>query len=173
VKKLLTWPLDAGHFVVRSPTAWALVTLVLVWFLDGVRTAVPAHVSGTQGGIYGTVAGVAATLLGFLLAGVALLAALPTDLPLISRAREEGRLKEAIKDLSRATVAASVTVAVALAGLLVDPEPERGVARDDLPAETLWVWLMLASLIPTTTWLVRSMKVTADAATSSADPARQ
>jgi hypothetical protein len=66
-------------------TGWivAVVALPLLIACDSVRTSLPEQVSGAQTEIYGTFAGVGATLLGFLIAGVTLLAALPSSLPLI------------------------------------------------------------------------------------------
>jgi cytochrome bd-type quinol oxidase subunit 2 len=145
---------------------------VLVLAVDeGVRFSVPLHVSGAQGTFYSAVAGVAATLLGFLLAGVALVAALPTSLALIARARAEGQLRSAVTDLTRATLASAVTVLVALAGLVVDPQPGAPETRHHLSASALWVWIVLGSLIPTIAWLLRSVRAVANAAESSTDPA--
>src|SRR4051794_32423537 len=88
----------ARRVLISWPAAGVLGVAVL-YFWPAARTSLPVQVSGAQTNIYITMVGVSGTLLGFTLAGLAILLALPEDRPLLKRIRNEGLHGEILRRL--------------------------------------------------------------------------
>src|SRR5690349_2783060 len=95
-------PQSLTRILILFPVAaLALATLVS----DEVRQSMPLQVSGHQDTLYATVAGVGATLLGFLIAAIALLAVLPPANAVVRQLQTQGLLRRAVTEISRASFA--------------------------------------------------------------------
>ena len=130
-----------------SPWSPFAVLAVLLAVLPTFRESLPLQVSGVQETLYATSAGVGATLLGFLMAVVTLLAVLP-DGPLVRRLREQKLLERAVQRVGRASLAMALVTATALAGLIIDRQPGSPAdSASELATSSYWVWLLVACLL--------------------------
>jgi hypothetical protein len=114
-----------------------------------------------QTDIYVATAGVAATLLGFTIAALAFLVALPEDRPLLQRIRDEGLHAEILRRFSVSTGYLALAVLVALLGLFADREPSEQLTAETLGAGAYWIWALSFVLVPTAAWLARSLRALA------------
>lgn len=127
----------------------ALVAATVLW--DAGREELPRRVSGEQVDIYGAVASVAGTLLGFTLASVAILIALG-DGPRLRQFYDTGLHDRTLRLFGRAARWMGITAGAALAGLFVDPKPAQPLAAgDDLPLQSLWL-LVVGALLLVAAW---------------------
>ena len=143
------------HEVVPSAWSPSVLLLVVVGASSGVRDSVPRQVSTQQATVYATVAGVSATVLGFLIAGATLLAVLPQERPSVRRLVTQGFVQRAVVQLGRASVAMAVLTGVALLGLLIDVPPSNRSVQ--LGCGSNWIWIVLAAAVPATLLLGRSI----------------
>jgi hypothetical protein len=139
--------------------AWAPSLLLAIALLVSapVRDSLPLQISGDQDALYATVASVGATLLGFLVAVVALLAVLPDDRSLVRKIRSQGHLERAVRQVGRACFAMGMTTAAAVVGLLLDREPARAAATgSQLGDGAYWFWVVALTAIPAAVLLALS-----------------
>jgi uncharacterized integral membrane protein len=143
----------------HSALAWApsVALVVLLVFSVSLRESLPLQLSADQDTFYSTTASVGATLLGFLIAVVALLAVLPDDRPLIRKIRSQGLLRRTVRQVGRACFAMGIVTGCAILGLVVDRPPEEAVQAGDLLADgAYWIWVVAVTAIPAAVLLALS-----------------
>ena len=143
----------------HSVFAWApsLILVIALLISAPARESLPLQLSGNQGTFYASIASVGATLLGFLVAVVALLAVLPDDRSLVRRIRSQGHLERAVRQVGRACFAMGVTTAAAVLGLLIDQSPERAAETgSQLGDGAYWLWAVAVTAIPAAVLLALS-----------------
>lgn len=125
---------------------------------DSLRTSLPRQVSSQQDAIYSAVAGVGATLLGFLIASIALLAVLPSSNLVVQRLRAQGLLSRAVREIASASTAMALFMATGLCGLVIDQPPQDAVHRgDELGRGAYWMWAVAVTALPAALLLGLSM----------------
>jgi hypothetical protein len=146
-RKVIDW-LDAFvHERLWTPWSLLVVVALLVAVFEEVRTTIPLQVSGVQDTLYATSAQVGATLLGFLIAVITLLAVLPNG-PLVQRLREQKTLERAVRLVGRACLAMAALTGAGLAGLLIDRQPTSAAERaSELGTGSYWVWVLVACVL--------------------------
>lgn len=135
----------------RLSVVWlSLVTVAVAIGVSGAfRHWLPERISGRQTTLYSTMAEVGATIVGFSITGVAILAALPSDRPLVARLRQQGLLANAARDVSRAASATAVLTVASLLGIVLDPSPVAPIKQSSsLPLGAYWIWVVGAALLP-------------------------
>jgi hypothetical protein len=143
------------RYVLAWPTAIGALA-VAVSLIPGFRVSLPGQVSGAQSDIYAAVAGAAGTLLGFSLAALAFLVALPQEAPLLRRLRDQGTHDAILRYFASATVYLGVLLLMALVGLFVDRQPDQTLDVAHLGLGAYWVWTVVAFAVPGATWMVRA-----------------
>jgi hypothetical protein len=158
-RKIVDW-LDAFlHERLLTPWTGLLAVAIVSTAISDIRTAIPLQASGIQDTIYATSAQVGATLLGFLIAVVTLLAVLP-DGPLVRRLREQRALERAVRRVGRACLAMAALTGAALAGLLIDRPPSApATAASELGTGSYWVWVLVACVVVAACLLASSIVV--------------
>lgn len=158
-RKVIDW-LDAlVHERLWTPWSAVVVVALVVALFGEVRTTIPLQVSGIQDTLYATSAQVGATLLGFLIAVVTLLAVLPNS-PIVQRLREQKTLERAVRLVGRACLAMAAVTGAGLAGLLIDRPPTTSAERaSELGTGSYWVWILLACVLVAATLLSSSIVV--------------
>jgi hypothetical protein len=140
--------------------AWIPSALLLAgvagW--DRMRDALPLQISSRQQELYSSVASVGATLLGFLIAAIALLAVLPATNAIVVAVKKQGLLTQAIRRITDASWAMALFTGAGLAGLVIDQPPGAAIERArDLGIGAYWVWAVAATALPAAILLVSSM----------------
>lgn len=149
------------RLILSWPFAAAVVVVVLsIW--DGARTSLPIQVSGAQKDIYITSVGVGATMLGFTLAALSFLVALPEDRPLLQRIRDEGLHGKVLRSFAVSAAYLALMAFVAFVGLFFDRQPDRQLTGHELGTCSYWIWALVAVLVPSIAWLARSLRALAD-----------
>jgi hypothetical protein len=131
---------------------------------ETVRTSLPKQVSSHQEPIYSSIASVGATLLGFLITAIALLAVLPPSNPVVRKLQEQGLLGKAVREIARASAAMALCMAVGLAGLIIDQPPEHPIRNaSELGTDAYWIWAVALTILPAGFLLGSSMLIVARA----------
>lgn len=128
---------------VRAHAAWPLITAataVAMLLVDDLHTVLPVALSGTQKAMYTTLAGASGTLLGFTLAAMTFLAAVPKDAPLLQRLHGEGLLDVVVTRFARLNVRAALLLGASVVGLVADREPASSLAAKQLGDGAYWCW---------------------------------
>lgn len=144
----------------RALFSWPVAALALGLLLvlsSDVRTSLPVQVSGEQKDLYILCAGLATTLLGFNLAALTFLVALPEDRPLLQRIRGEGHHAEILRRFSRGCVYLGLVVVVSVVSVVVDRQPSSQLDAATLGASSYCIWALVAILVPTGVSLARSL----------------
>jgi hypothetical protein len=149
------------RIVLTWPFAASIGTLVLAIWGDA-RTSLPVQVSGAQKDIYIASAGIGATLLGFTMAALAFLVALPEDRPLLQRIRREGQHAKILRRFAMSTLYLALVVFVGVGGVFIDRQPTNQVDAHALGTGSYWVWVLIAVLVPSMAWLGRSLRALID-----------
>jgi hypothetical protein len=145
----------------RAVFSWPAATIILAVALalfEGLRTSLPVQVSGEQKDIYILFAGLGTTLLGFNLAALTFLVALPEDRPLLRRIRAEGHHAEILRRFSRGCVYLALVVVASVVGLLVDRQPTSQATAHTLGTGGYFIWALVAAAVPAGTSLARSLR---------------
>lgn len=131
---------------------------------EAIRRGLPLQVSGHQDTLYSAVAGVGATLLGFLIAAIALLAVLPPENLVVRRLRTQGLLRRAVNEISQASFAMAAFMSAGLVGLVVDQPPALPIrVGAHLGTGAYWVWTVALTALPAAVLLISSMAAVARA----------
>lgn len=148
--------------VVRGYGFWPATILVLggVLVLWGdLRHRLPAAVSGEQKDIYITLLGACATLLGFTLAALTFIAAIPADSPILERLHGEGAFRNVLLKFWRATARLGVLLAVSLVGLILDRQPAAALDSKHLGDGAYWAWPTALAVLACAVGLTRALGV--------------
>lgn len=151
-----------AELAIRAKGTWPAVTVataVALYLIDGLREALPVAFSGTQKTVYTTLAGASGTLLGFTLAAMTFLAAVPKDAPLLKRLHGEGQLEVVVTRFARLNVRAALLLGVALLGLVIDREPSGPLTAAHLGNGSYWCWPVTLIAASCAIGLVRAIAI--------------
>jgi hypothetical protein len=127
-----------------------------VILLPGVRVTLPEQVSAAQTTIYGSVVATAGTLLGFSLAALAFLVALPHDAPLLERMRAQGTHEQLLCWFAAAVPYLGLLLLAGLLGLGLDRAPKSALTAHQLGTGAYWIWTLVAFGVPSVAGMSRA-----------------
>lgn len=167
--KLVTRLVDSVLYGTLAAWLPAAILVCAAIALPEFRDAVPRHISGEQGSFYSAVAGVGATLLGFLIAAIAVTASLPRTGRLASKMRSQGTSSRVVSHTAAACAAMGLATITGLVGLVVDVPPEAPLCPiSPVPLSAQWIWISIgastaagALLVIGTAGVVRSVALLA------------
>lgn len=150
------------ELAVRAYATWPLIVAAFaaaIYLINGLGNALPVAFSGTQKTIYTTLAGTSGTLLGFTLAAMTFLAAVPKEAPLLKRLHGEGLLDVVVIRFARLNIRAALLLGVSLIGLVVDREPTSALTAEKLGHGAYWCWPVTLIAAACAVGLVRAISI--------------
>lgn len=119
-----------------------LVGLSLMWG-DTVLTCLPSLLHGVRSMVYGSLASLFGGLLGFVIAGVAILLTMG-ETPRLQLIQSSGMYKQILTIFTSTTRWLAIGTVVAIVGLVADKDPSSGTG-----ASTLWwyAWILVWALV--------------------------